>query len=148
MYFQYFNTVTNAIVTDNIFVCSGATNTSYMYNNVFYNNISWRSTLNPYVMPPEANTGSGNISNQDPQFQTAPSSDSFDQAKDYHLKSTSPGKNAATDGTDIGPYGGSNPFVWGGQFSIPKIAQSNITNPVINQSTPINVNVKATKAAY
>ena len=144
--FYYLYQVSNAIVTDNIFICSGSTNPSYMYNNIFYNNISWRTTLNPYAMPPEANIGSGNKSNQDPQFMTALSSGDFDITKDYHLKTSSPGKNAATDGTDIGPYGGSNPFVWGGSFTIPKITEANITNPVINVSTPINVNVKATKA--
>ncbi len=117
-----------------------------MANNNFVNNLSWRSALNPYTLPPEANNGSGNISNQDPQFETANATSSFTYTDDYHLKSTSPGKNAATDGTDIGLYGGNTPFVWGGLFSIPKITQTIITNPVVNQSTPINVNVKAKKA--
>lgn len=148
MNFQYFSQVFNAIIIDNIFVCNGDPNQAAMSNNVFYNNLSWRSTLNPYAMPPSGNTGSNNISNQDPQFETALSSGAFDFTKDYHLKSTSPGKNAASDGTDIGPYGGNTPFVWGGVFSIPKITETLITNPVINQSTPINVNVKANKAEF
>jgi len=101
--------------------------------------------INAIKISPTYN-GSGNVSNQDPQFVTAQSSPTWYQAEDYHLKSTSPGKNAASDGTDIGPYGGNNPFVWGGIFSIPNITQTHITNPVINQSTPINVNVKANKA--
>jgi hypothetical protein len=144
---RYFESVYNAIVTDNIFMCaSNADAYAYQANNNFINNLSWRSTLNPYNLPPAGNTGTGNVSNQDPQFETAPSDVYFDKSKDYHLKSTSPGKNAASDGTDIGPYGGNNPFVWGGIFSIPNITQTMITNPVINQSTPINVNVKANKA--
>lgn len=145
---NYFESTYNAIISDNIFICySSASANAGMANNNFINNLSWRSTLNPCNLPPDYNNGSGNLSNQDPQFETAiSSSTSFDKSKDYHLKSSSPGKNAASDGTDIGPYGGNNPFVWGGIFSIPNITQSLITNPVINQSTPINVNVKANKA--
>lgn len=147
MGWRYFEATYNAIISDNIFMCaSNASYYAYMNNNNFMNNLSWLSTLNPYNLPPEGNSGSGNISNQDPQFVTAPSTPTWDMSKDYHLKSTSPGKNAASDGTDIGPYGGNNPFVWGGIFSIPNITQTHITNPVINQSTPINVNVKANKA--
>lgn len=146
MNFKYFYNVYNCTITDNIFVCSGNSNQSYMANNRFFNNLSWRSTLTPYVLPPEGNSGSNNISNQDPQFETASSSGTFDFTKNYHLKSTSPAKNAASDGTDIGPYGGNSPFVWGGTFTIPRIYQTMITNPVINQSTPLNVNIKANKA--
>ncbi len=142
----YFSSTYNATISDNIFVCNGATNISLMAHNNFINNISWRSTLTPYALPPEGNSGSGNFSNQDPLFETATSSGNFEYTKDYHLKTTSPGTNAATDGSNIGPYGGSSPFVWGGAFTIPKITLTNITNPVINQSTPINVNVKANKA--
>ncbi|OYT11668.1 MAG: hypothetical protein B6I18_03305, partial [Bacteroidetes bacterium 4572_112] len=144
---QDFNSVYNAIITDNIFMFNSyASSSSSMAHNIFNNNLGWRSALNPGLIPPESNTGSGNISNQDPEFITASSTPNFDKTKDYHLSSSSAGKNAATDGTDIGVYGGSTPFVWGGVFSIPKIILTNITNPVINQSTPINVNIKANKA--
>lgn len=143
---KYFDNVYNATISNNIFICNDNTNISEMANNNFLNNLSWRSTLAPYPLPPEGNNGIGNISNQDPQFETATSSGNFDFTKDYHLKTTSPGINAATDGTNIGIYGGSVPYVWGGEFSIPRITLTNITNPVINQSTPINVNVKASKA--
>lgn len=144
--FHFLYYVSNAIISDNIFLCTDATNSNYMSKNTFYNNLSWQSTLNPYLLPPTANSGSNNISNQDPKFETALSSGNFDQTKDYHLKSTSPGKNAASDGSDIGPYGGNHPFEWGGVFGIPNVTESLITNPVINQVTPINVNVKAKKA--
>ncbi len=146
MGWYYFNSTYNATISDNIFVCNSATDISSMARNNFINNISWRSTLTPYALPPDGNSGSGNFSNQDPLFETATSSGNFDYTKDYNLKTASPGINAATDGNNIGPYGGSSPFVWGGAFTIPKITTTNITNPVINQSTPINVNVKANKA--
>jgi hypothetical protein len=146
MAWQYFDNVTNATVSNNIFICNGAPNTSYMNSNTFVNNLSWQSTASPYPLPPASNTGSGNISNQDPQFETATASGYFDPSKDYHLKSTSPGKNAASDGTDIGPYGGVNPFVWGGAFTIPKVTEMYIKNPVVNQGTNINVKLKGKKA--
>lgn len=146
MNWRYFNQVFNATISNNIFVCSYSTNTSSMNSNVFVNNISWQSSATPYTLPPASNTGSGNISNQDPQFETGLSSGSFDYTKDYHLKSTSPAKNAGSDGTDMGPYGGTNPFVWGGAFTIPKITEMYIKNPVVNQGTNINIKVKAKKA--
>lgn len=143
---RYFYNVHNATVSNNIFICTFDQNQSYMSGNVFVNNISWRSTTNPYSLPPTGNTGANNISNQDPLFETGLSSGSFDYTKDYHLKSTSPGKNAASDGTDIGPYGGTNPFIWGGAFTIPFITEMYISNPVINQGTNINVKIEAKKA--
>jgi hypothetical protein len=117
-----------------------------MYGNTFVNNLSWRSSASPYTLPPAGNTGTGNISNQDPQFETGLASGYFDKTKDYHLKTTSPGHNAASDGTDIGPYGGTQPFVWGGAFTIPKVTEMYIKNPVVNQGTNINVKLKAKKA--
>lgn len=146
MTYRYFHQVFNATVSNNIFICTSATSTSYMNNNVFVNNISWQSSATPYPLPPANNTGTGNISNQDPLFETGLSSGYFDYTKDYHLKSTSPAKNAASDGTDIGPYGGTNPFVWGGAFTIPAITEMYIKNPVVNQGTSINIKVKAKKA--
>jgi hypothetical protein len=146
MYWSYFDNVSNATVSNNIFICNGSTNSSYMYGNTFVNNLSWRSSASPYTLPPAGNTGTGNISNQDPQFETGTASGSFDKTKDYHLKTTSPGHNAASDGTDIGPYGGTHPFVWGGAFTIPKVTEMYIKNPVVNQGTNINVKLKAKKA--
>lgn len=146
MSWGFFNQVFNATVSNNIFICVNSTNTSDMNSNVFVNNISWHSSATPYTLPPASNTGTGNISNQDPQFETGAASGNFDYTKDYHLKSTSPAKNAGSDGTDMGPYGGTKPFVWGGAFTIPSITEMYIKNPVVNQGTNINIKVKAKKA--
>ncbi|MBC8147176.1 MAG: hypothetical protein H8E98_04250 [Bacteroidetes bacterium] len=146
MNWRYFNNVFNATVSNNIFIINSAANSTYMANNIFLNNLSYWDATNLYNLPPTGNTGSGNISNTDPQFETGLASGVYDYSKDYHLKTTSPGHNAGTDNTDIGPYGGTSPFVWGGAFSIPKVTQMIIKNPIINQGTNINVNVKAKKA--
>jgi len=148
MNFNYFGTVYNASISDNIFICKEEYTTgTQMAFNTFTNNISYRDgATNDYDLPPMSNTGTGNLSNTNPLFIDGTLTGEYVYTKDYHLQSNSPAKAAATDGTEIGPYGGSNPFVWGGAFTIPKIIMTNITNPVINQATPINVNIKAKKA--
>ena len=146
MNWQYFRQVYNATVNNNIFICANDQVQSQMSNNVFTNNLSWRSSLSPYPLPPTGNTGSGNKSNVDPQFETANAYGYFDYIKDYHLKSSSPGKNAGTDGTDVGPYGGTNPFIFGGAFTIPSVTELVVKNPVVNQGTSINIQLKAKKA--
>lgn len=146
MNWRYFYNVYNATISNNIFICNSSTSSSSMANNTFLNNLSYWDASNLYNLPPTSNTGTGNISNQNPQFETGLASGAYDYSLDYHLKTTSPGHNAGTDGTDIGPYGGTSPFVWGGAFSIPKVTEMIIKNPIINQGTNINVNVKAKKA--
>lgn len=143
---RYFYNVYNATVANNIFICVGDNNQTYMHNNSFQNNLSYWSSIDTYILPPVGNTGSGNFSNQNPQFISGTPSGSFDKTLDYHLMSSSPGKNAGTDGTDIGPYGGTNPFIWGGAITIPQITEMVITNPIINQGTNLNVKLKAKKA--
>lgn len=142
----YFYNVFNATVSNNIFLCVADQNQNYMSNNVFTNNLSYRSATELFNLPPTGNTGAGNISNTNPLFVSGSTSGGFDRTKDYHLSASSPAKNAGTDGTDIGPYGGTNPFVWGGAITIPQITEMVITNPVVNQGTNITVKVKAKKA--
>jgi len=148
MQWQYFYEVDNATIANNIFICNGNSYTgNRMANNIFSNNISYCSSAsNTYTLPPLGNTGSGNKQNQDPAFVTGTINSTYDISLDYHLQSTSPAKNAGTDGTDIGQYGGNSPFVWGDALTIPKVTQMIIKNPIINQGTNINVNVKAKKA--
>jgi len=148
MQWQRFDNVQNATVSNNIFICNTSSYTGgNMNNNTFTNNISFCSNSSyTYTLPPTGNTGTGNKQNQNPVFVTGSTSGYYDISLDYHLQASSPGKNAGTDGTDIGPYGGTKPFVWGGAFSIPKVTQMTISNPIINSGTNINVNVKAKKA--
>ncbi len=148
MQWQYFNDVQNATVSNNIFICN---TTSYtggdMNNNTFTNNISYCSSSGQtYTLPPTGNSGTGNKQNQNPLFVSGPINSYYDYNYDYHLQASSPGKNTGTDGTDIGPYGSTKPYVWGGAFSIPKVTEMTISNPIINSGTNINVNVKAKKA--
>ncbi len=148
MNWGYLNNVQNATVSNNIFICNtGSYTGGTMNNNTFTNNISYCSnSSNSYTLPPTGNTGSGNLENQNPLFVTGSLSNNYDDTKDYHLQSSSPAINAASDGTDIGQYGGTEPFVWGKALTIPSVTEMFISNPIINQGTDINVNIKAKKA--
>ncbi len=69
----------------------------------------------------------------------------FGLSYDYHLSVSSPGHNAGTDGTDIGPYGGpyGASFTTYGEPNIPQIKQMNMPTSVVSGST-FNVNVIST----
>lgn len=71
-------------------------------------------------------------------------SNGYDSHHDYRLKEGSPYKNAGTDGTDIGLYGGSNPFKHNCLPSTPRIQTSEVPaetdeNGMLN----IQINVEA-----
>lgn len=68
----------------------------------------------------------------------------FNFNSDYHLKPNSPGKNAGTDGSDIGIYGGSYPWKEGGIPFNPHFQYKKI-NGTTNQngSLPVIIKVKA-----
>ncbi len=73
-------------------------------------------------------------------------SNSFSYAYDFSLQATSPGKNAGTDGTDIGIYGGAKPFVdMTGSPAIPQMKSIQILNPVIPAGDSLRVIIKANK---
>lgn len=65
----------------------------------------------------------------------------FDFTNDYHLKSDSPGKNAGTDGTDIGIYGGTFPWKEGSVPSNPHFQSVQISGKTDN-SGKLNVKIK------
>ena len=148
MRWEYFYNIQNATISNNIFICNSNSYTGgNMNNNTFTNNISYCSNASyTYTLPPTGNTGTGNLQNTNPSFVSGSTNSNYDYSLDYHLQSSSTAKNAGTDGTNIGPSGGTEPFIWGGAFSIPKVTQLSISNPIINQGTDININVKAKKA--
>ena len=65
----------------------------------------------------------------------------FSYTNDYHLLSTSAGKNAGTDGTDIGIYGGFYPWKEGSIPYNPHIQVKNISNKT-DQNGNLNINIK------
>ena len=111
------------------------------------------------------NTSSENIINQDPDFVRYTASDPISIYSisnppngpfiDYHLSNSSPGKNYGTDGTDIGIYGGTTPFVEGATTdsrfryfpmpAMPQMLDLTITNQSIPANSTLNVNFSAEK---
>jgi hypothetical protein len=66
---------------------------------------------------------------------------SFSYANDYHLKPTSPGKNAGNDGNDIGIYGTFYPYKESAVPANPHIGFKNIS-PATNASGTLPVDIK------
>jgi hypothetical protein len=136
-------------VKNNIFY--GTTITNKFINSTMYNNLYYGSSSNSFNFS-TTNTLSGNIENQDPKFvDLSGSTVNFSYSNDYHLQSTSPARNAGTDGTDLGVYGGTYPFPSGGDIpyqtsampNIPQIMNIQISNPVIPIDSVLHINVKA-----
>jgi len=135
-------TVTNANIANNIFSGSSPKGTS-IDNNVFSNNITYHTAYD--TIPFGTNLGSGNFVAKNPQFTNVPAN-AFNYNYDFSLKSTSPGKNAGTDGKDIGIYGGTASFPdLTGSPAIPQIKSLSILNPVIPVGDSLKVVIKAKK---
>ncbi|MFZ4679581.1 MAG: hypothetical protein ACOYLP_05385 [Flavobacterium sp.] len=162
----------NASVLNNIIYSNYSNYSGFKYcnftKNLFYSpNYSYDSNFlaNPNLNN-TFNTTFGNIFNQNPSFVkydiisdniysysiSSPSSGPF---VDFHLNNDSPGKNYGTDGTDIGIYGGTTPFVEGATTdsrfryfpmpAMPQMLDLTITNPSIPANSTLNVNFSAEK---
>ena len=147
-----FGTLTSATISNNIFYGTQAVSSS-VDKSVFKNNIALEkpgSGASSYdSLPGGTNTGSGNFISKDPSFlkvdATSPY-DPFDVKNDYHLKTTSVGHNAGTDGTDVGPFGGSKPLLsYGGDPALPLITDFDIINVIVPQGGTLKFSVKAKK---
>lgn len=134
------------VFSNNIFYESAITGANL---SSFNNNLTFNCPLNNHTIPYGSNVGSGNKINQDPLFLNV--TGDFSWTNNYTLHSTSPCKNAGTDGTDIGPSGGSYPFTkmypLTSMPAMPYIKQMMINGPssVKPGNNVINVTVKASK---
>jgi hypothetical protein len=162
----------NVIVTNNIFTRSSGTVFSPSSSGpvlcTFNNNLSNQTTIaDPSTYTPStnfvntftgsgggSNFGGGNIIGQDPLYTNAASLSSYSSTANYRLQASSVGRNAGTDGTDLGIYGGSYPFPSGGAAgsgydtspmpAIPQVTELNILNATVPVNGTLNVTVKAT----
>ncbi|HQF28203.1 MAG TPA: hypothetical protein PLH61_01900 [Bacteroidia bacterium] len=142
-YLQY------AVITNNVFTFSGIANSTANSFNTYNNNITVNTV--PDAIPLTNNSGSGNINNANPStvfignvtsYQSYPSLLNVN----WHLTATSPGHNAATDGTDIGIYGGVNPMPnLTGASTLPQMTELNIQNPSLPVNGTLNYQFKARK---
>jgi len=144
--------VSNAVFSNNIFYEAnlGGTTQSVGTLCTFNNNLTYNCVNNNNTLPYGSNVGSGNIINQDPVFLNVTGSP-FALTNNYMVHTSSPCKNAGTDGTDIGPSGGSYPFTnifpLSGMPEIPFVKSMNINGPssVPVGNATINVTVKGQK---
>lgn len=161
----------NVIFTNNIFTrTSGsifAPGSSAPVLCTFNNNLSNLTTIADANFSPSTNfvntylgTGGGsnfggsNFVGVDPLYTSVASLNVYATIGNYRLQSSSSGKNAGTDGTDLGIYGGSYPFPSGGALgsgydtspmpAIPQVTEMNILNSSLPANGTLNVTVKAT----
>ncbi len=124
------------IFENNIFLVDGQTSG---LNQIFNNNIG----INPNIQ--YGNSGVNNFNETfDNTFINPGTSPNFvfDFHNNYNLKSTSLGKNAGTDGTDIGVYGGTFPWKDGMIPFNPHIQTKNIPG-VTDAAGNLHIDIKA-----
>ncbi len=110
----------------------------------FKNNITYSANVNVKNLP-----GTNNINNTAPTFETSFSGSNpptIDFTYDLRLKSSSAGKNAGTDSTDIGPFGGGYFFsIKGNVESVPIFDDFYIITPVVKRNGKLKVKLTARK---
>jgi hypothetical protein len=162
--------LTNLTITNNIFSRSTGfvlDPSASVLSCVFNNNLSNLTTIaNPTFYNPgnsfnhfiasagASNTGTGNIIGQNPLFIVNANPDAYSSLDNYRLQSSSLGKNAATDGTDLGIYGGTYPFPSGGAPGsgfdtrplppVPQVTNMSIQNPSLAPGAQLKVTIQAT----
>lgn len=147
-----------ATLTNNIFIRSTGTlmNATVSFN-TFSNNLSNLITVTPTAPTDNfatgSNTASGNFVQVDPLFENVKNLDAYNNTFNYRLQVTSTVRNAGTDLTDLGIYGGTFSFPSGGAVGsgfdtsplppIPQVTEVNIKNATLQPGTSLNVQVKA-----
>ena len=89
-----------------------------------------------------SNSGDNNIVNVDPEFISYPTGGAswWNKGYDFEVQGGSVAENAGTDGTDIGLYGGLEPY--DRTVSLPFIKQL-ITPSAVKQGTDLSVTIQA-----
>jgi hypothetical protein len=136
-----FNYLFSCLIQNNIILHTG----SYLFYGSTSNTIVNNLFVRDFAMP-GSNNGSGNIGNQplNTIFVNFEGS-TFGYEFNFNLQQTSPGKNAATDGNDIGIYGTVIPYKEGAVPFNPNITFqqiSTITNEEGNIEVEVNVSAQ------
>ncbi|WP_242087360.1 hypothetical protein [Aestuariivivens sediminis] len=144
--FSNVSSITSPIVTNNMFVftdpdITGVTNTGT--TPVTYTNcLTWKLGGADLA----ALSGTGNLDNTDPSFNSIPTNLYDFYNNDYSLQGGSAAIGAATDGGDIGIFGRGFPFDTSGRpHSMPYPTEMTILNTVVQPGQDLNVTFKATQ---
>lgn len=129
----------NILIKNNYIFSSGNGNIT---NSNFFNNFSNINLLGSYST---TNTYINNqIATLSSIFINVPSASTYSPVNNYHIITTSPAHNAGDDGTDIGIYGGTNPWKEGLVPANPHIRFSNINSQTgTGGNLPVNIKVGA-----
>jgi len=105
----------------------------------YFNNYSSVADLNNY--------GSGNIFSSDWPFVStqATVTTAFNYSYDLNVLGTSAANNAGNDGTDMGMYGGLNPYYASGEPPIPQIDSMQVIGTQFSPGGNMNVKFYSTK---
>ena len=135
--------VTGAVIQNCVFY-DGAMATSVTLS-TFNNCLSFNLIDN--TLPPGANIGTSNLSNVNPAFVNNPINANFSFSLDYKLQGGSPALTAASDGGEIGVYGGPNAtFSLSGEPLNSAILRNfTITNAAIPVNGNLDIEVTITK---
>lgn len=142
--FNFFRQCNNPLVNNNMFLATHSDLTEVGIPNstiTFENNITYN-----YMGTTIADlSGSGNLNNQDPLFETILNGNITDfYNNNYDLGAGSPGINAGSDATDIGVYGNNFIFDTNGRPNLTPYPESIlITNSVVAPGQTLNVNFSA-----
>ena len=130
-----FDNIHSCIIQNNVFVQTGP----YLFYECSANTIRNNLFVNTY------SAGTDNIDQQPLAsiFMNYPGG-AFSYEQDFHLQESSPGKNAGTDGTDIGIYGTDTPYKEGAVPFNPHVSSENIATKT---NTEGKLNVKVTVEA-
>lgn len=143
-----FSSVSNATISNNIFYGKSPAGAS---SSAFLNNLTYQTEQND--IPYDDNIGSDNIVNDNPEFVSAPTKDNFNYTYNYQLEEDSPGKEAGTDDTDLGVFGGNYQWLehvdgtpdYTGQPYFPFIKSFDIINNTLDQRSKLHFEVEAVK---
>jgi hypothetical protein len=136
-------TASFTLYENNIFLSSSGSSSTFKISNCqFKNNIFLDLTL---PVGDATTTFIGNYLNQSYTTTfTSVGNNIFSYSYDYHLLSTSVGKNAGTDGTDIGIYGTAYPYKPSAVPANPHISFKSISpSSAPNGTLPVNIRVIA-----
>ena len=151
-----FSALEDCLVTNNIFFGMPIGSASGIIRNVFNNNLIVFAAASGVVPANDFptvnnNTESNNLKDVNPQFLNFPTlgSSAFDFAFDLRLAEVSPAKNAGSDGTDIGIFGGQFPFhsIFTHGAPVSFISRLN-TSGVVKVGSDLNVQIEARSAAF
>jgi hypothetical protein len=130
--------ITNSILQNGTRLLTNCTITNSIFNGISTNSIRATSYANNISTQNDLPSGNGNVGGV--AWTTLYNVANPRSEADYQLSASSAAKGTGTNGTDIGAFGGPNPYVLTGQPPIPIITNL-VSSPSGNNNAPLNVRI-------